>query len=151
MMILERFLDDEDIGVFGKLIINGNFFCYTVEQPWANNQPYKSCVPVGEYELISYRSPKYGDTYALENPALDVYASQEDAHDQDRFACLLHSANWASQLQGCIAFGNDLSWAAHKGKPATLMVTNSRHTTDKVLKLIKDLHIEDLVIRWKHS
>jgi hypothetical protein len=151
MMVLERFLDHEDLGVFGKLFINGKFQCYTVEQPWNDNKPYKSCVPVGEYELIEYRSPKYSDTYALENPDLHVYAKQEDAHDKDRFACLLHSANWSHQLQGCIAFGQELSWGNHKDKDPALMVTNSRYTTGTVLRVIKNLHIDSLVIRWKHE
>ena len=35
---------------FGKAYINGNFNGYTVEQPWNYNRPYKSCVPVGDYE-----------------------------------------------------------------------------------------------------
>ena len=150
-LIIERFLDHETIGVFGKLFINGNFYCYTVEQPWNNNKPYKSCVPVGEYELIEYRSPKYSDTYALHNPKLDVYAYKEYAGENDRFACLLHPANWTHQLQGCIAFGKDISWGSDKNKEPNLMVTGSRYMTDNVLKTIHDLDINHITIRWKHD
>lgn len=73
---------------------------YTIEQPWNDNQKGSSCVPEGVYSLIPYQSPKHGATWYLQNHALGVGAANEQ-----RSYCELHSANWASQLQGCIAFG----------------------------------------------
>lgn len=104
-IVIERFCDSEEMGVFGRVLIDGKFFCYAVEQPWRDNKPFESCVPAGDYELVPYDSPKYGRTFALKNLALDVGVFEGEAK---RYACLLHSANRAIELQGCIASGEKL-------------------------------------------
>jgi hypothetical protein len=77
---------------------------FTIELPWANNAPGKSCVPAGVYQLIPYSSPAHGQTWQLHNPALNVYGTGV-VPAGGRSECELHSANWARQLLGCIALG----------------------------------------------
>lgn len=79
---------------------------WSVERPWLDNKPNISCIPEGEYKLKWRESPKFGPTWQLE----DV---------PDRTHILIHSANFAYQLQGCIALGTDLMGD-------TIAVANSR-------------------------
>ena len=51
-MILTRFTST-DHGTFGKLYVGDKTF-FTVEKPWLNNTPFKSCIPSGEYKLIPH-------------------------------------------------------------------------------------------------
>lgn len=85
----------------GQVYLNGETL-YTIEQPWMDNEKGHSCVPEGIYALIPYMSPKHGATWYLENLTLGVGDIGED-----RSYCELHAANWATQLEGCIAFGHD--------------------------------------------
>lgn len=73
---------------------------YTIEPPWLNDQADQSCVPAGIYTLMPYNSPTHGPTWYLENAELGVGGA-----GAQRSYCELHSANWARQLLGCIAFG----------------------------------------------
>ena len=75
---------------------------YSIEPPARGNEPNTSCVPAGKYELVPYDSPEHGPVYYLRNHALGVGAAGER-----RSYCELHSANWARQLRGCVAFGLD--------------------------------------------
>jgi hypothetical protein len=80
----------------------GDASFFTIERPWMDNESGTSCVPEGTYQLIPYLSPKHGQTWCLENEALGVTA---DGHGGTRSRCEIHSANWATQLEGCIALG----------------------------------------------
>lgn len=146
---LIRFLDHSrklsgiaPMGCFGELIIDGEFVCYTVEQPWRNNRRFVSCVPTGEYFLLPFSSDKYGDVVALTNGS-NVVAYEHEAKDGDRYACLFHAANWSKQLQGCIAPGELITWAQ-----GNLMVTRSKQTLAKILPKLKG---QSITIRWKHE
>ncbi|ELJ8641941.1 hypothetical protein RUK84_002910 [Vibrio cholerae] len=82
---------------------NGNAFLKTVERPWKNNEAGISCVPEGTYDLLPHESPKFGKCYALSAPTLGVtvYGPSQRSH------ILIHKANYAEQLEGCIAPGTD--------------------------------------------
>jgi len=98
------------IATTGKAVINGVTY-YTLEQPWRDNEADHSCVPVGDYDLIPYDSPKHGQTFCLLNVELKIMGSlvltAAQVANGYRSFCELHSANWAEQLKGCIAFGFD--------------------------------------------
>jgi len=89
----------------------GSRSLFTLELPWLNNSPDKSCVPIGRYELVPYDSPSHGPTWCLRNPDLKIMGCDALSPDQVingyRSFCELHSANWARQLLGCIALGLD--------------------------------------------
>jgi Family of unknown function (DUF5675) len=84
-------------GTFGVLVYGSNS-CFTLELPWLNNVRKLSCIPLGTYDVVPHKSPKFGRCLLVENvPARDNI--------------LFHSANlagnslagWDTQLQGCIA------------------------------------------------
>lgn len=88
----------------------------SIERPWIpatdakhdlGGMKNKSCVPLGLYRLVRHDSPKHPRTWALVNHDLDVVHYEGDDHDpdDDRATCVLHSANYADQLEGCIAPG----------------------------------------------
>jgi hypothetical protein len=89
----------------------GSKALFTLELPWLNNEPDKSCVPVGRYELVPYDSPTHGPTWCLRNPDLKIMGCDVLSPDQVaagyRSFCEFHAANWARQLRGCIALGLD--------------------------------------------
>jgi hypothetical protein len=132
----------------GVVIINNQAF-YSLEQPWNHNRPYKSCIPDGLYSLEPFQSDKFGDTFALVNPALNVYKNSQDRKaGLDRFACLIHPANFVNQLQGCIAFGMSRKLLANKSKGGQLDlgVADSRKAVGKILSYIRQEDIKYLNI-----
>lgn len=98
----------------GKLTLPG--FSYdTIERPWKPHptapcgQKGVSCVPVGTYKLVKHNSENHPRTWALVNPSLWVYHWDEDVPVGQfgiaRTLVLIHPANWATELRGCIAPG----------------------------------------------
>lgn len=138
--IIERFCDSEQMGVFGRLLIHGVQVAYSVEQTWRDNRPFVSCVPAGRYEVVEYDSPKYGKTWALKNLTLDVGVFEGDAR---RYAILIHTANMASELQGCLAFGRDLGmigreWAVMRSGDITRNIISQIKPGDRITIIWKD-------------
>ena len=79
------------IAVNGELFINEERQCYTIELPWLNNQPQRSCIPEGTYVLQKRWSPR-----------LKWHLQVKDV--KDRSFILIHPANNAQkELKGCIA------------------------------------------------
>ncbi len=79
----------------------GEQLCCIVEREWDNNKPSISCVPPGTYRFIPHQSKKFGTCYALDAPTLGVTRHGPSL----RTHCLLHKANRAKELQGCLAPG----------------------------------------------
>lgn len=134
-LVLEREPNTPPGCTLGFLILPGVILC-TMELPWISSPTCKggkkgvSCVPPGHYKLEKHDSPKHPKTWALVNHSLDVVHYEGDDHDpdEDRATCLLHVANYASQLQGCIGVG-----LAHAPAPeGGYMVTNSAKAMQKL-------------------
>ena len=87
-----------------------DFRLATIERPWLGNKPFKSCIPPGMYPMERRSSAKFGDHYHV----LDV---------PERSLILIHPANYASELQGCIAPGLAYTYDCHRH---VNMVTHSR-------------------------
>ncbi len=89
----------------------GSMLFQTIELPWIPDPqglggcPDLSCVPVGTYELHLHDSPKHPHSFALQNLALDVSAVEIPEKPWVRSECLIHVANYANQLLGCIGIG----------------------------------------------
>ena len=92
--------ESSDQGTFG-VIFYEDFWLYTLELPWRNNQSNISCIPEGEYEVVKRYSPSFKkETYWIK----DV---------PNRSYILIHAANfagdtskgWHTNLQGCIGLG----------------------------------------------
>lgn len=88
-------LESSSQGTFGKLTCD-KFIALTLELPWVNNESNISCIPCGVYPVLwtfSNRLNRF--TYLLGNVS-------------NRSGIRIHSANLASQLNGCIALGQKL-------------------------------------------
>lgn len=106
---LVRFSSCQEQGTFGRLYLNGVFFGYTVEQPWNDNKPFVSCIPNGVYQLVAYRSDKYGDTFKFVNHDLGVFASKNERNTTNqRYSCMFHWGSFKEDTKGCIAPGEAL-------------------------------------------
>ena len=102
-VILQREYEDE-FGTHGNLSLNGEFLCYTLEEPWRGNMRRVSCVPSGDYECVKHNG-SFKNVWRL----LDV---------PNRTAVLIHSGNTLADTEGCILVG--MSFGEIKGKPAVL-------------------------------
>lgn len=81
-----------------------------IGQPDNHDEPNKSCIPLGLYTLVPHDTAAHPDTWAMVNPELGVTHEPDDPLPEGctyphRFACLIHPANFANQLQGCFAPG----------------------------------------------
>lgn len=92
----------------GVLSVEAQTF-QTLECPWVpgppGGTPGVSCVPVGTYQLIQHDTEAHPRSFALVNPDLHVYHLQVPAGLPGRATCLIHIANYVSELRGCIALG----------------------------------------------
>lgn len=87
-----------------------NFRLHTIERPWLGNKPFKSCIPNGCYSMARRHSEKFGHHFLLRDvPGRDLI--------------LIHPANYASELEGCIAIGLAYTHDCHS---KAHMVTHSQ-------------------------
>lgn len=121
-------------GTFGILTVGGRQWAI-VEQPWRNNEPFRSCVPEGSFECVSHKSPRFGQCFALVGDGVGI--NQGDGH---RWGILIHSANWPDQLQGCLAPGKSLQPIPAGGRewPQSLGVTQSRQAMQEMISELPD-------------
>jgi hypothetical protein len=104
----------------------------TIERPWVPSSVYtygvkgQSCIPLGEYRIARYSSDAHPGVFSLSNPTLGVYVqdSQVPAAVRGiaRTNVLIHPANWASELRGCVAPGKKRA----QGPDGYWMVQRSR-------------------------
>lgn len=118
MIKLERAYLPDCSATFGKLTIN-DWSCYTLENPWKNNQRNISCIPEGMYPLKTRESPivqrTSGGSFRI---------GWEVSRVPGRSFIMFHPGNWAKDTDGCILVGQSFSWSSQYGP----MVTNSRNT-----------------------
>ena len=97
VILRDRFFgSDASLGTC--LVYNGRdqiFKSESVERGWRNNENMVSCVPVGRYDLVLEKSPRFRKML------------WELKGVPNRAECKFHSANYAKQLNGCIALGNN--------------------------------------------
>lgn len=108
-IILERFCYSDAV-TLGNMRLDGGQEICTLERPWLDGMPggvsRESCVPDGEYELVPHTRQNGDEVFALRNPDCHVYYTEDERGDKPgRFLILIHSANWVSQIVGCIAPG----------------------------------------------
>lgn len=111
ILLLESTLSDEY--TMGRLTVDGDLGCtvlHTIERPWIHTpehrggKKFESCVPGGRYRMVPHESNRFGKTWALVNPDLDVHH-----HDtgSGRYAILIHVGNRVADVVGCIAVDMD--------------------------------------------
>ena len=117
----------------GKLFINGESFCDTLENPYINNERNISCIPEGQYNVRL--------RLARESATRDyLHLLVQDVPDRDWI--LFHIGNYPSQTKGCILVGN--------GRKQDV-VENSRLAMDLVIKEILNLGGENINLIIKNK
>lgn len=120
----------------------------TMELPWIEDpnggrggHPFLSCVAPGQYRLERHTRPSGEKAFILSNPTLDIYQIPDDIPKDKpsaRSLCLIHAANWAYELHGCIGPGKERT-----KQPARWMVTESRAAMNELRTLIgSDLDLQ---------
>lgn len=149
-LIIERWADNEQQGAFGHCYHDGEFLCDTVERPWLNNMNNISCVPAGMYDIEPFTRPNGDKAYLLVNEDIGVYRYASDRPmGKGRYLCLIHKANWMTDVEGCIGPGNGISFAQDRTGTPRMMVKSSGSTCDMLFDYIEKHGITKLLITWK--
>ncbi len=105
----------------GRLSIDGEPVCHTLERPWLDNKRRVSCIPVGEYTGAVQHSPRFK---AWLPELLDV-----PGRDQ----ILIHAGNTADDTEGCILVGlerHDHEDRIMQSRAALALVSNALNGCD---------------------
>ena len=130
LIIRDTFTKESAIG---RLFINGESFCDTLENPWLDNQRNISCIPEGQYKVRLRLARESATRDYLHLLVQDV---------PNRKWILVHIGNYPSQTQGCILVGNGREQDA---------VNNSRLAMDLVIKEILNLDGENINLIIKNK
>lgn len=117
----------------------------SLEKNWINNEPNLSCVPAGKYKLEWDFSQKFYDIFPDIEPRGMCYHIMEVPN---RTGILLHNANRAEQLEGCIALGlNSGVMPDSHGKPVKAVLRSK----NAIRAFHKSMHGEPalLEIVWR--
>lgn len=109
----------------------GPFQCYMLELPWRNNNRNVSCIKTGEYEVVPWKSRRFGRCYHL-------------LGTEGRSYILTHSGNfagdksqgWQTHSEGCLLVGSEFGMIKNKFGQKQLAVLNSRFTLEKMISNI---------------
>ena len=122
-----------DISTIGKLFINGESFCDTLENPYINNERNISCIPEGQYKVRLRLARESATRDYLHLLVQDV---------PNRSYILFHIGNTAKDTSGCILVGN--------GRKHNV-VENSRLAMELVIKEILNLGGENINLIIKNK
>mgnify|MGYP003132074354 FL=1 len=130
LLIRDTFTEESTVG---RLFINGELFCDTLENPWKNNQRNISCIPDGEYD-VRLRLPR-------ESASRDyIHLLVKEVPNRDWI--LFHRGNTAKDTSGCILVGQGSKHNA---------VQNSRLAMDLLIKEIINLGGENIKLIIKNK
>lgn len=106
-----------DISTTGVLFIDGDFFCYTLEDAVREQKVYgKTAIPYGKYEVVITYSPRFQKNM----PLLVNVPNFEGVR--------IHAGNTANDTEGCILVGKS------KGQD---FIGGSRKTYEELMERIK--------------
>lgn len=101
----------------------------TLELPWRDNEPFRSCIPAGIYDVSPRTSERFKRHFQF-----------NDVQTHPRYAILIHAGNRAKDTEGCILVGD--SYFMLSNEPA---VRSSRRALNDLLNdypLGFTLHVE---------
>lgn len=111
----------------------------SLELPWLDNLPKRSCIPAGTYRCALVDSPRFGRVYHIQRVP-------------GRSAVLIHPGNWAggipawrTHVQGCVLLGERLGTLG--GQLAVLV---SRPAVRRFMAALGGQPF-DLEVQWKSS
>lgn len=104
----------------GVLKINGESVCWTLEEPWRDNQENVSCIPVGRYPLaLEYSPSKKRKLWTIKGVPHRTYVR-------------IHKGNTVNDTEGCPLVGTKPGFL--EGKRAVL---NSRIAFNELMEATK--------------
>ena len=128
-LVLKRLTGQYDQSVvLGVLFIQGRLSFTTLEPPWLNNEPNKSCIPINIYRCSRKDSPKFGLTYEVEEVP-------------NRSAILLHVGNYSPDTQGCILLGSGFMGSG-------IGISDSERAFTLFRQIVKQHSSAILTIKW---
>lgn len=126
-------------GTFGTLRMADGTAFPTIEPAWEYNAKGKSCIPAGEYLMAMRNSPivyrSSGQEFSRGWEVTGVPGGRD--------LIMIHPANWAHELRGCIAPGR--AHAVIKGTPG---VTASRAAFKDLMHRLARREQWRIAIRW---
>lgn len=111
----------------GVLLINKEFFSYTLERPWLNDKNDISCIPTGIYTVKLTESARF--KRVLPQILMPVGSK--------RTGIRMHSASYVSELEGCVSCGYEYYLT-----PSKVVLTRSR---DAIKDLISRMSEESVI------
>jgi len=117
----------------GKLFINGELFCDTLELPYVNNERSISCIPAGRYK-VRLRTARESATRDY------LHLLVQDVPDRDWI--LFHRGNTTKDTRGCVLVGQSRKQDR---------VNNSRLAMDLIVKEILNLGGENINLIIKNK
>ena len=99
MITIKRIVSNDKY-TLGALSVDNDPICWTLEEPYKNNHPNISCIPVGTYKAVRNCSKKFGECFRVYD-----LAGREPAN---RIGILIHSGNTTEDTSGCILLGLEL-------------------------------------------
>lgn len=107
----------------GLWTVGAENFC-TLELPWADNKPFVSCIPEGEYSMAQRASTV---VYSASRGRYQNGWEIRDVPGREWIMC--HPGNWATDTQGCLLIGTSFWWT-EQGP----MVTRSQEAFARFMK-----------------
>jgi len=131
-LVLERKIFT-DQSIIGRLYLNEEYVCDTLENPYINNERNISCIPTGSYE-VSLRTPRESAT----RDYLHLIVQEVP----DRSFILFHRGNKPEHTQGCIlvGFNNEQDF-----------VSKSKYAMDFLMRRILNLGGENIKLLIKNK
>lgn len=127
-------IKDDGKQTIGRLIAcdeKSIFTCCTMERPWLDNANNVSSIPKDTYQVLETFSNRFQKLLYEVTGVLN------------RTSCRIHPANYARQLEGCIALGDGFTDIDKDGE---LDVTNSVATVDKFMSFMNNQPFELTII-----
>lgn len=142
-LLLERF-NYAPAETFGRITLPDGRQFFTCEQPWNGNKTGQSCIPEGVYDLQLRESPVVFRTSGGEfDTGYEVMAVQ------GRSFIMIHPANWADELRGCISVGHAYAIMPKSGKHMQA-VTSSRNAFRELMAALASYDELQIDIRqWR--
>lgn len=106
----------KDKYIIGRMYLDGEYFCNTLEPPWKNNARY-TAIPEGIYEVVMDYSPKFKRVLPL---LMNV---------PGRSSVRIHRGNYPKDTQGCFLVGENTKVGA---------VLNSTKYEQRICKLVSE-------------
>lgn len=115
---LERF-HHSNRGTIGRIRV-GDFWLFTLEEPWNQNRRYESCIPLGFYPIVPHVRPDGRSSILLK----DV---------PHRTEILFHPGNTLRDTEGCILPGME-----YEATSEVCRVFSSAEAMDILLRVVRE-------------